>query len=155
MTPRTHEWAVRRLKPFAIGLLPEEDTLEVEEHVRGCDECRARLPSITPAQGREAAHLPASLIATWARTARAGGSSRSPIPAPPARARSTARAASASTATAATPRAAAPATPARSPPAPGATVPARSSPAPPAMTATPAPRPTPATGAADALAVSR
>ena len=68
--PRTHDWAVRRLQPFAIGLLPEEETLELEDHLRECDDCRARLASIAPGPGREAAHLPASLIATWSRAAR-------------------------------------------------------------------------------------
>lgn len=71
MSPaRAHDWAVRRLQPFAIGLLPEQETLELEEHLRECDDCRARLASIAPPPGREAAHLPASLIATWPRAAR-------------------------------------------------------------------------------------
>ncbi len=69
-TQRSHDWAVRRLQPFAIGLLPEQETLELEDHLRACDNCRARLASIAPAPGREAAHLPASLIATWPRAAR-------------------------------------------------------------------------------------
>ena len=70
-TARSHDWAVGRLKSFAIGLLPEKDTLELEEHLRECDDCRARLASIAPGPGREVAHLPASLVATWPRAARA------------------------------------------------------------------------------------
>jgi hypothetical protein len=67
---RAHDWAVRRLQPFAIGLLPEQETLELEDHLRDCDDCRARLASIAPGPGREVAHLPASLIATWPRSTR-------------------------------------------------------------------------------------
>lgn len=71
MTPaRTHDWAIRRLTAFSIGLLPEEETIDLEEHLVGCDDCRARLASIAPGPGRESAHLPASLIATWPRAAR-------------------------------------------------------------------------------------
>jgi hypothetical protein len=72
MTPtRTHDWALRRLQAFGIGLLPEEETLELEDHLQGCDDCRARLASITPLPTHDFGHLPASLVATWPRTARA------------------------------------------------------------------------------------
>ena len=71
MTPaRSHDWAIRRLTAFGIGLLPEEETLELEAHLVTCDDCRARLASIAPGPGRESAHLPASLIARWPRAAR-------------------------------------------------------------------------------------
>lgn len=67
---RSHDWAIRRLQPFGIGLLPEQETLELEDHLRECDDCRARLQSIQPGPGRDAAHLPASVVATWPRAAR-------------------------------------------------------------------------------------
>lgn len=71
MTPaRNHDWALRRLQAFGIGLLPEEETLELEAHLQGCDDCRARLGAIAPLPGHDFGHLPASLVATWPRTAR-------------------------------------------------------------------------------------
>jgi hypothetical protein len=68
---RSHDWAIRRLTAFSIGLLPEDETIELEEHMVSCVDCRARLESIAPGPGRESVHLPASLIATWPRAARA------------------------------------------------------------------------------------
>src|SRR5690242_16793653 len=70
-----HAWALERLTAFSIGMLPEDDTLRLEEHLAGCDGCRARLAALRPVPGADAAHLPASLIATWERTARLLGES--------------------------------------------------------------------------------
>ncbi len=67
---RAHDWAVRRLPAFSIGMLPESETLELDEHLTSCPECRARLVSIRPVAGADAGHLPASVVATWPRTAR-------------------------------------------------------------------------------------
>jgi anti-sigma factor RsiW len=65
-----HDWAVRRLLAYGAGLLPEDELLRLEEHLDGCPDCRARLAPLKPAAGTSAGHLPASLIATWPRSAR-------------------------------------------------------------------------------------
>lgn len=67
---RSHEWVARRLLAYGAGLLPEAETLDVEQHVRSCTDCRTRLSTIRPAAGSDPRHLPASLIATWARASR-------------------------------------------------------------------------------------
>jgi len=64
-----HEWAVKRLLAYGAGLLPEDELLKLEEHLDGCPDCRARLAPLKPASGTSADHLPASLIATWGRSA--------------------------------------------------------------------------------------
>jgi hypothetical protein len=64
-----HDWAVRQLLAYSAGLLPESELLRLEEHLHGCPECRSRLAPLKPAAGTGAGHLPASLIATWARSA--------------------------------------------------------------------------------------
>ena len=51
-------------------MLPESETLELDEHLASCPECRARLVSIKPVAGADAGHLPASLVATWPRATR-------------------------------------------------------------------------------------
>ena len=75
-----HDWALPRLTAFSVGMLSEDDTLQLERHLGDCDDCRARLGSLQPVRGADAAHLPASLIATWTRSARLlGGLERSLI----------------------------------------------------------------------------
>jgi predicted anti-sigma-YlaC factor YlaD len=75
-----HDWALPRLTAYSVGMLSEDDTLQLEQHLGGCDDCRARLGSLQPVPGADAAHLPASLIATWTRSARLlGGLERSLI----------------------------------------------------------------------------
>jgi hypothetical protein len=64
-----HDWAVRQLLAYSAGLLPEAELLQLEEHLHGCPECRSRLAPLKPASGTGAGHLPASLIATWSRSA--------------------------------------------------------------------------------------
>jgi len=63
-----HEWAERRLLAYSAGMLPEEEFLALEEHLRSCTDCRARLAQLKPAAGADPGHLPASLIATWPRS---------------------------------------------------------------------------------------
>ena len=65
-----HDWALERLSAFSIGMLPEDETLRLEEHILTCDACRARLAAVRTSPGTDASHLPASLIATWARSAK-------------------------------------------------------------------------------------
>ena len=65
-----HEWAVRQLSAYSIGMLPEEQTLRLEEHLRDCGDCRARLAPLKRLSPADAGHLPASLIATWPRASR-------------------------------------------------------------------------------------
>ncbi len=67
---RGHDWTVRRLPAFSIGMLPESETLELDEHLASCPECRERLVSIRPVAGADVGHLPASLVATWPRATR-------------------------------------------------------------------------------------
>lgn len=67
---RSHEWVARRLLAYGAGLLPEAETLEVEQHVRSCTDCRTRLATIRPTTGADPRHLPASLVATWPRASR-------------------------------------------------------------------------------------
>ena len=64
-----HEWALRRLLAYGAGLLPEDELLKLEEHLHGCPDCRSRLSPLKPVAGTSALHLPASLIATWSRSA--------------------------------------------------------------------------------------
>lgn len=68
-----HDWALERLSAFSIGMLPEDDTLRLEEHILTCDACRERLAAVRPSPGSDASHLPASLIATWARSTKVLG----------------------------------------------------------------------------------
>jgi len=67
---RSHDWAARRLLAYSVGLLPGDQMLDLEQHLRSCTECRARLASLRPTAGAEAGHLPASLVATWPRSSR-------------------------------------------------------------------------------------
>lgn len=67
---RSHDWIARRLLAYGAGLLSEADTLDVEQHVRSCAECRSRLSTIRPSAGADPRHLPASLVATWPRASR-------------------------------------------------------------------------------------
>ena len=67
---RSHEWVARRLLAYGAGLLPESETMDVEQHVRSCPECRTRLASARPTAGSDPRHLPASLVATWPRSSR-------------------------------------------------------------------------------------
>jgi len=60
-----HDWAVRQLVAYSVGMLPEDDLLRLEEHLATCPDCRSRLAPLKPAAGIGAGHLPASLIATW------------------------------------------------------------------------------------------
>ena len=64
-----HDWAVRRLLAYGAGLLPEDELIRLEEHLHGCPDCRSRLAPLKPVAGTTAGHLPASLIATWSRSA--------------------------------------------------------------------------------------
>jgi len=64
-----HDWALRRLLAYGAGLLPEDELLKLEEHLHGCPDCRSRLSPLKPVAGTSALHLPASLIATWSRSA--------------------------------------------------------------------------------------
>ena len=64
-----HDWALRRLLAYGAGLLPEDELIQLEEHLHGCPDCRSRLLPLKPVAGTSAGHLPASLIATWARSA--------------------------------------------------------------------------------------
>jgi hypothetical protein len=68
-TASAHDWAVRQLLAYSAGLLPEAELTKLEEHLHGCPECRSRLAPLKPAAGTGAGHLPASLIATWSRSA--------------------------------------------------------------------------------------
>jgi hypothetical protein len=65
-----HDWAVDQLTAYSIGMLPEEQTLRLEEHLRECGDCRARLSPIKRESRADAGHFPASLIATWPRATR-------------------------------------------------------------------------------------
>jgi UPF0716 family protein affecting phage T7 exclusion len=67
---RSHEWTARRLLAYGAGILAESETLDVEQHLRSCTECRTRLAAIRPPAGSDPRHLPASLIATWPRSSR-------------------------------------------------------------------------------------
>ena len=67
---RSHEWTGRRLVAYGSGLLDESETLDVEQHLRSCTECRTRLSAIKPPAGSDPGHLPASLVATWPRSNR-------------------------------------------------------------------------------------
>jgi hypothetical protein len=67
---RSHEWTARRLLAYGAGILTEGETLDVEQHLRSCTECRTRLAAIRPPAGSDPRHLPASLIATWPRSSR-------------------------------------------------------------------------------------
>jgi hypothetical protein len=67
---RSHEWTSRRLLAYGAGILAEGVTLDVEQHLRSCTECRTRLAAIRPPSGSDPRHLPASLIATWPRSSR-------------------------------------------------------------------------------------
>ena len=66
-----HDWVHTRLRGFSIGILSEDETLAIEEHVRDCVECRSRLASLRPVAAADVGHLPASLVATWPRSVRA------------------------------------------------------------------------------------
>lgn len=65
-----HEWALPQLTAYSVGMLPEESTLRLEQHLAECDDCRARLAPLKSLSPAEPGHLPASLIATWPRAAR-------------------------------------------------------------------------------------
>ena len=65
-----HEWAVHQLTAYSIGMLPEEQTLRLEEHLSDCGDCRARLAPLKSGSAADAGHLPASLVATWPRATR-------------------------------------------------------------------------------------
>ena len=41
-----HEWAEHRLLAYSAGMLPEEEFLALEEHLRSCTDCRARLAEL-------------------------------------------------------------------------------------------------------------
>ncbi len=69
-TPQDHDWALVRLTRFATGTMLEPDALRMHEHLEVCVDCRARLEPLRLPDRLEAAHLPASLIATWARSAK-------------------------------------------------------------------------------------
>ena len=62
-----HDWAVRQLTAYSIGMLPEEQTLRLEDHLGDCNDCRSRLASLKSLSPADVGHLPASLIATWPR----------------------------------------------------------------------------------------
>src|SRR5262249_10282633 len=66
--PDGHDWAARRLLAYSAAMLPEDELLALEEHLRSCPDCRARLAQLKPIAGADAGHLPASLIATWPRS---------------------------------------------------------------------------------------
>ena len=65
-----HDWAVRQLTAYSVGMLPEQQTLRLEEHLGDCSDCRARLASLKSLSPADVGHLPASLIATWPRATR-------------------------------------------------------------------------------------
>src|SRR5262249_41826807 len=65
-----HDWAVSRLVGYSTGMLPEDQLLRMEDHLRGCDDCRARLSPLKALSAADAGHLPASLIATWPRSSK-------------------------------------------------------------------------------------
>lgn len=64
---REHDWAVHQLTAYSTGMLPEAQTLRLEEHLLECGDCRARLAPFKAPAAADAGHLPASLIATWPR----------------------------------------------------------------------------------------
>jgi hypothetical protein len=65
-----HDWAVQQLTAYSVGMLPEAHTLRLEEHLRACEDCRARLAPLRAGSAADVGHLPASLIATWPRASR-------------------------------------------------------------------------------------
>ena len=64
-----HDWALDQLTAYSAGMLLEEQTLRLEEHLHDCEDCRSRLAPVR-ATSADLGHLPASLIATWPRTTR-------------------------------------------------------------------------------------
>ena len=69
-TPPDHQWALTRLTRYATGTLPEQETLELQAHLDHCTDCQARLAPVRDLGPADAAHLPASLVATWDRSAK-------------------------------------------------------------------------------------
>ena len=65
-----HDWALGRLMGYSTGMLPEDQMLRMEEHLRGCDDCRTRLEPLKALSAADAGHLPASMIATWSRSSK-------------------------------------------------------------------------------------
>ena len=65
-----HDWAGTRLIGYSTGMLPEDQMLRMEEHLRGCDDCRSRLAPLKALSAADAGHLPASMIATWPRSSK-------------------------------------------------------------------------------------
>ncbi len=69
---RTHEWTLARLGVWAAGLQDERDAEAVERHLEECSSCRAAADELRRPQFPEDSwgqHLPASVLATWDRSA--------------------------------------------------------------------------------------
>jgi hypothetical protein len=68
--PRDHDWYRARLELLALGLARDDVAQVVEEHVRGCDKCRAALAELTEENrvlGPPDAHLPEYVVVAWDR----------------------------------------------------------------------------------------
>ena len=61
-----HRWVRVRLAARSAGLLTEDETRQIDEHLTGCPECRRRAETFegVPAEG-DASHVPAPVMARW------------------------------------------------------------------------------------------
>lgn len=59
-----------RIPYFAVGILDETDTSLIEDHLRGCAECRATLEQTCAAIAQDDGHLPEEWLIHWDRKSR-------------------------------------------------------------------------------------
>jgi hypothetical protein len=63
-----HAWTIKRLAPFAAGLLNDTEEQQLRRHLEACTPCseRHRLLLEQPTEAEDFAHIPAGIMATWA-----------------------------------------------------------------------------------------
>jgi hypothetical protein len=62
-----HVWALKRMAPFAAGLLNEAEEETLRDHLEICEPCSEclRLVVEAPFEAEDGSHIPAAIMATW------------------------------------------------------------------------------------------
>ncbi len=84
MAGRTHAWVRERLLDHVLGILPDDESAEVEAHLAECDPCRTAHEALVAARSTEpdpdpGAHVPTSLLARWHRAGALQGLEREAV----------------------------------------------------------------------------
>ena len=60
-----HDWAQKRIAPFAAGLLDDLEEARFERHATGCAHCRGELDALRDPGENPGLHLPDRMISRW------------------------------------------------------------------------------------------